>query len=215
MLEHHTGIDYIDKGTFTFSHEVTGIAVKNGEGSNAKLGQLYVVLGMNPCFNCKFCKAGRENMCKSERKMIGLGLDGGNAEYCVVREAICIPVPKGVTAGAAASASDAILTPYHAIKTIGKLQKDQGVSLRNVYVKTECKSVCVVIGLGGLGLNAVSIALMVGAKVYGVDLKKGSIDAAVKLGAEAMTMDELLKKFEDEGLGADLVVDAVGAAQDV
>ena len=49
-------------------------------------------------------------MCKSERKMIGLGMDGGNAEYCVVREAICVPVPKGVPAGAAASASDAILT---------------------------------------------------------------------------------------------------------
>ena len=42
--------------------------------------------------------------------------------------------------------------------------------------------VCVVIGLGGLGLNAVSIGIMFGAKVYGVDLKKGSCDAAAKLG---------------------------------
>ena len=32
-------------------------------------------------------------------------------------------------------------------------------------------------------------------------------------GAEAMTMDKLLKKFKDERLGADLVVDAVGSVK--
>jgi threonine dehydrogenase-like Zn-dependent dehydrogenase len=42
----------------------SGVAVKNGPGSNAKLGQLYVCLGMNPCFECKQCKLGRENMCR-------------------------------------------------------------------------------------------------------------------------------------------------------
>jgi D-arabinose 1-dehydrogenase-like Zn-dependent alcohol dehydrogenase len=52
--------------------------------------------------------------------------------------------------------------------------------------------------------------MLLGAKTYGVDIKPDSLEAAKKLGAEAMTMEELKKKFDAEGIAADLVVDAVG-----
>lgn len=79
ILEHHVGIKAIDEGTFTFCHELSGTIVKNGPNSNGKLGQLVVVLGMNPCLKCKACQQGRHNMCKSDRQMIGLGADGAKS----------------------------------------------------------------------------------------------------------------------------------------
>jgi Alanine dehydrogenase/PNT, C-terminal domain len=56
----------------------------------------------------------------------------------------------------AAVATDAALTPYHALKTIAGLKAGETV---------------VVIGLGRLGLNAVAIAKLLGASVYGADFK--------------------------------------------
>lgn len=65
-------------------------------------------------------------------------------------------VPEGVTAAQASACTDALLTPYHGVNTISNLQPEENV---------------VVVGLGGVGLNAFKIAKLFGAKVFATDLK--------------------------------------------
>lgn len=138
-------------------------------------GALYAVLGTNPCGACALCTAGRDNICVGTKEDFGLGRDGGEfpfffppkfradggakqgfAEYVTASISNVIKVPEGVTAAQASAATDALLTPYHGIKTLAKLQPHENV---------------VVVGLGGVGLNAFKIAKIFGSQVYATDVK--------------------------------------------
>jgi threonine dehydrogenase-like Zn-dependent dehydrogenase len=70
-----------------------------------------------------------------------------------------------------------------------------------------------IIGLGGVGLNAVQIAKFKGAGVIiGADLKVDALEAAKRLGVDrAVTADKLVAYMADKGLKPDLVLDCVGA----
>jgi propanol-preferring alcohol dehydrogenase len=46
------------------------------------------------CAACRYCAAGRENLCPSAR-FTGYHLDGGYAEACVADERYCFPIPEG------------------------------------------------------------------------------------------------------------------------
>lgn len=71
-----------------------------------------------------------------------------------------VKVPEGVSAASASACTDALLTPYHGIKTTASLQPGENV---------------VVIGLGGVGMNALAISKLLGAQVYATDVKVCSI----------------------------------------
>lgn len=43
--------------------------------------------------DCRFCRSGRENLCDNAR-FTGYDLDGGYAEYTVVDERFCLPLPE-------------------------------------------------------------------------------------------------------------------------
>ena len=46
------------------------------------------------CGECRYCRAGRENLCDRAR-FTGYDLDGGYAELCVADERFCFPIPDG------------------------------------------------------------------------------------------------------------------------
>jgi D-arabinose 1-dehydrogenase-like Zn-dependent alcohol dehydrogenase len=66
--------------------------VQNGEGAHADLDQLYAVLGINPCTKCDECREGWHELCSGDKKNIGLGRDGGFAEFVAVPESALVPV---------------------------------------------------------------------------------------------------------------------------
>jgi D-arabinose 1-dehydrogenase-like Zn-dependent alcohol dehydrogenase len=78
----------------------------------------------------------------------GLGDDGGLAERVLVPASYLMPIPDGIGMGQAAVATESVATAYHAVKDVGGVRLGETVGI---------------IGLGGLGLNAVSIAAMAGA----------------------------------------------------
>jgi propanol-preferring alcohol dehydrogenase len=45
-----------------------------------------------PCGTCKYCRAGRENLCDQAR-FTGYQLDGGYAEYTLADQRFCFPIP--------------------------------------------------------------------------------------------------------------------------
>lgn len=183
----------------TLGHEVCGEAVDiGGDVVGIEIGQRYAVFGPVGCGQCRYCRNGRDNLCISSLP-IGIGRDGGYADYVVVPSQALVPVPEGVSDAEAAVATDAVLTTYHALLTVGRLQPGERVA---------------VIGVGGLGLNAVQIARAFGAVVLALDIDEQKLRLAREAGAvEALgsrTLDPQRPPLDEL---PSLVLDCVGSDQ--
>lgn len=123
----------------------------------------------------------------------GLANNGGFAEQVVVPAHRIVRIPKDVSFPAAAVATDAIATAYHAVRTAGAAKPGEKV---------------VILGLGGLGMNGVQVAMLCGATVYGVDPKRSTFEQAYAFGATACYEDAILLR----DLKPDLIVDFAGVS---
>lgn len=179
-------------------HEVVGTIAALGTGVDpAKYivasADLYAVHITNPCGDCMTCKTGNDNVCPTSSGY-GLGLPGGYQQFMLVSVRDLIKVPSGISAAVAAVTTDAVLTPYHAIK------KANVNGLSRVLI----------IGLGGLGINAVQIAKKaLGARVTCYDIRESARKLAQTHGADVI-LEELTP--DTPVLGEfDVVLDIVGA----
>jgi len=77
----------LKKSPLVLGHEIVGIVDKVGEGvSRFKPGVRAGVAWLHSaCGVCKFCRSGRENLCK-EAKFTGWDVNGGFAEYTTIHE---------------------------------------------------------------------------------------------------------------------------------
>ncbi|MFJ1311397.1 alcohol dehydrogenase catalytic domain-containing protein [Agrobacterium sp. P15N1-A] len=122
----------------------------------------------------------------------GFSVDGGYATHVLVRSTSLRSLPDGVSFEQGAVATDAGQTAYGAVMHSGGLQKGQRVGI---------------IGLGGLGMTAVQLALANGAaEVYGAEPRREVWDAAIKRGAKEVVEDA--KQFGQFDL--DLIIDFAG-----
>jgi propanol-preferring alcohol dehydrogenase len=192
---------------FTIGHENAGWVEAVGAGvEGLEVGEPVAVYGPWGCGRCRACRRSAENYCERQAEIGafggGLGLDGGMAEYMLVPH-VRLLLPLGdLDPREAAPLSDAALTPYHAIKrSLGLLGPG---------------STAVVIGVGGLGHMAVQILrALAPARVIAVDTSADKLRLAREVGAEeAIEAGEGAAEAIREltgGLGAELVVDNVGA----
>ncbi|KAH9858695.1 alcohol dehydogenase [Lenzites betulinus] len=198
--------------THTLGHEGAGIIVGLGERVAAEtpnpplaLGTFVAVLTTNACEqpDCDRCSRGFANVCFM-RPMIGLNSDGCWAEYVVARASTVVPVPGNnpksarLAPGIVAAATDAVMTPWHALTRAARVQPGQTV---------------LVFGCGGLGINAIQIAKHVlGAGTVVVsDVREESLATARRVGADHAVMPSQLKAFlEEKGLLVDIAIDLVG-----
>jgi propanol-preferring alcohol dehydrogenase len=150
------------------------------------------------CGDCDLCRADRENICP--RLVIpGISRDGAQATYVVVPARAVVALPDAVDFATGAIVTDAVATPFHAIRRSGVLEGQTAV----------------VYGLGGLGLHAVTILKqVVGARVVGVDPHPGARERARAFGAdEVLDADSPAKAVRAmTGGGADVSYEFVGAA---
>jgi alcohol dehydrogenase, propanol-preferring len=122
----------------------------------------------------------------------GLNADGGLAERVLAPANYLLPIPAGISMAQAAVATDSVATAYHAVKGVAGLRLGEKIGI---------------IGLGGLGLNAVSAAGIAGARIiYGCDRSPAKIEAARKAGAHELYADAA----ELKGKNLDCVIDFVG-----
>jgi len=153
----------------TLGHEIAGDVVAVGDAVDPSLiGQRVAVFGPAGCGQCRYCREGRDHLCIASRPL-GLARDGGYADYVVVPAHALVPVPNGVSDAEAAVATDAVLTPFHALTRVGQLRPGETVAI---------------IGVGGLGLNAVQIAKALGAFVIAVDVVPAKLELAKQYGAD-------------------------------
>lgn len=176
----------------TLGHEIAGEAVEVGPGADPSLlGRRFAVFGPAGCGQCAFCRAGRDNLC-TESRAIGLARDGGYAEFVAVPAHALVPVPDAVSDAEAAVATDAVLTSFHALTHVARVQPGETV---------------VIIGAGGLGLNAIQIAKSLGAYVIALDVQPRKLELARQFGAD-LALDS--RSVDPEKPLLDRRIDVVG-----
>ncbi len=195
---------------FTLGHENAGWVEEVGPGvTGFTKGDAHLVYGPVGCQHCRYCSRGQDTYCENADEVgylaVGLGRDGGMAEYMTAPARNLIPLGDADPVDAAPLA-DAGLTPYHAIKnSLDRLNRGGSTAL--------------VIGLGGLGQLAVQmIKAMTGATVIATDMKEDAMrmaeeNGAVTVGGGPDQVAEIRKLTN--GRGVDAVFDFVGVAPTV
>ncbi len=185
----------------TMGHELYGEVVAGGpDAGDLPIGEGRLIHPWMGCGECAVCKAGLENHCAAPRS-IGVFTDGAYADYCL------IPHPRYLVD--IGDLDPAVATPYAC----------SGVTVYSALTKAlpvGDGEWLVIMGAGGLGLNAVAIAKAMGAeRVLSVDIDEAKLAAAREMGA-----DETLNSGQDGALsqlqaltgdGPRAVLDTVGA----
>ena len=201
-------------------HEASGVVTEVGpDVKGIQVGD-HVVMSIVPnCGECEWCKKGVPNFCATAGnamwegglfdKSSRLSENGSKinqflcvasfAEYAVVPASGAVVIPKEMPLDRAALLSCAVLTGYGAVVNTAKVKAGSSVA---------------VFGCGGVGLNSVQGARLVGAKtIIAVDISDEKLAIAKKLGAtytvNASHEDPVTKIKEICG-GADYVFDASG-----
>ncbi len=186
-------------------HEIAGSVVELGPGVEGfSPGERVAAFGQVTCGECPACRAGASNRCRRPA-VLGMQRQGGFAEWIALPVACLIRLPDAVSSPLGAIASDAIATPFHALRAVGRLEVGETL---------------VVIGAGGLGLHAILLARLAGAaRIVAVDPSKAAREAAVEAGADAAldptAEDDPVRALRGLARGATLALECVGRSESV
>lgn len=163
----------------TLGHEILGEVIAAGpDAQDAPIGETMLVHPWIGCGECDACREERENDC-TQMRALGVVQPGGFATHVIVPHPKFL-VPIGdVDPTVAAPYACSGVTVYTALKKLLPIRDDEWLA---------------VIGAGGLGLSAVSIAKAMGFRnVVSVDMGQEKLAAAMDMGA-----DETLDVREEE-----------------
>jgi S-(hydroxymethyl)glutathione dehydrogenase/alcohol dehydrogenase len=205
-------------------HEGAGEVVEVGPGVTSVKEGDHVVLSFVPsCGHCPSCARGRQQLCdlgafllagrqvgdftarhhSKDGKDLGiLCCTGTSSAYTVVNEATCIKIDDWIPLDKAALVGCGVTTGWGSATFAADVQSGETV---------------VVIGLGGVGMNAVQGAAMAGARhVVAVDPVEWKREKAETSGAShtASSIEEAVAKVGDLtwGANADKAILTVGVA---
>ena len=179
-------------------HEFAGEVVQVDAPRGLKVGNRVTATAACGCGICHLCRSGDTAYCRNKGG-IGWSRDGADAEYVLVPEASCLPLPDDVSFEVGSLIQDAMGTTYHGLKKIGV----SGMDVLGVF------------GLGPIGLGAVLVAKQMGATAIGFDLSAYRLELAKQLGADyAFHPDEDPRTAVMEitqGRGLDKAAECAGA----
>jgi threonine dehydrogenase-like Zn-dependent dehydrogenase len=180
-------------------HEVAGQVVAIDKPTWIRVGERVAVNCHVTCLHCEHCLNGDLYFCP-ELKCIGFDRHGGNAEYLLIPESSCMPLPDDLTYDAGALIVDMLGTPYRAVKRLGPLPGDT----------------VGVFGAGPIGLAALLVAKRFGAVVISIDMNEYRLQMARQLGADQVLnagrvdVQEAIQEATS-GRGLDAALECVGA----
>ena len=233
-----TGVCHTDKYTLSgadpegifpaiLGHEGAGVVLEVGPGvTTVKPGDHVIPTYIPECRQCEYCLNPKTNLCQSVRATQGKGLmPDGTSRFSVGGETIFhymgtstfanhIVVPEIAVAKIREDA------PFEMVCYVG-CGVTTGIGAVINTAKVEAGSRVVVFGLGGIGLNVIQGARMVGARqIVGVDINDGRKAMAEQFGmtdfvnSSEMSHDELVAYIVNlTGGGADYSFECVGSVQ--
>ena len=207
------GLDSEGKFPAILGHEGAGIVREVGAGvTSVKVGDHVIPLYTPECRQCKTCLSQRSNLCTSIRSTQGQGLmpDGTSRFSCDSGEVFhymgCSTFSNFTVLPEIAVAKVREDAPFDKICYIG-CGVTTGIGAVVYTGKVWPGANVVVFGLGGIGLNVIQGARMVGAdRIIGVDINPAKAEMAKKFG-----MTHFINPKE---VGADKVVAAIVDATD-
>ena len=159
----------LDKPT-VIGHEGLGYIDKIGSGvSGRSLGERVVIEPNIPCRQCRYCWAGKGNICPNKRT-VGLNEPGCFAEYIVLPADFCWAVPDAIPDDDA-TAVEPMAVALHALLASSAKPGDT----------------IAVIGLGAIGLLLTHLALSLGYVVFVTELNSMKAQIAERLGAISLS----------------------------
>lgn len=201
-------LNLIDRGIqlpLTMGHENVGEVVALGpEATGVQLGDLRLVNPWIGCGTCGVCRGGEENLCTRPR-FVGVFAQGGYSTHLMVPHARHLFDIGTLAPHEAAPLACSGVTAYSALKKVQPLLAREPL---------------VVIGAGGVGLMAVTLARKMGAaQVIVVDIDAAKRAAALQAGAtqavDGGAADAVAQIQAATGGGAWSVLDFVGSGQTV
>jgi S-(hydroxymethyl)glutathione dehydrogenase/alcohol dehydrogenase len=197
-------------------HETAGYVEEVGEGiTYVKPGDL-VVYTLIPaaCGHCYYCSIGEHNLCinnqivarapsrlttkDGKRIYQWYGTMATFAEYATGLETNLVKIPSDTPVDLAALLSCGVIAGYGAVVNRARVKPNRSV---------------IVVGAGGVGLNAVQGALFVGAfPIIAIDINDKKLEMAIKFGAtytiNAKKEADVMKKARElnSDRGADYVI---------
>jgi S-(hydroxymethyl)glutathione dehydrogenase/alcohol dehydrogenase len=200
-------------------HESAGYIEEVGEGvTRVKPGDPVVASLLIACGKCFFCTTGRTHLCeavwardkespyknKKGQSLVQMFKTGSFAEYTILDQSQVVKIPDDMPLEQASMLACGVITGFGAVVNRAKV---------------EVMSSCVIIGVGGVGLNAVQGAAISGAyPVIAVDINDAKLEAAKAFGAthivnsSKVDADKTVKEMTG-GRGADYVFVTVGSAK--
>jgi 2-desacetyl-2-hydroxyethyl bacteriochlorophyllide A dehydrogenase len=179
-------------------HEVLGVLVEAADGGTGPtVGQRVVVEPTLPCWNCKQCRAGRENLCEN-LVFFGCGYQqGGMADAFTIALNRLHAVPDELD-DRQAVLIEPLSTPVHAVRLAEPV---------------EGKAVAV-LGAGTIGLMVLAVALDHGAsKIVVTDVleskRRRALDVGAHAAVDAIRTDAVQEVRNALGESADVVFDCV------
>jgi S-(hydroxymethyl)mycothiol dehydrogenase len=197
-----------------YGHEAAGRISAVGPGvSDLAEGQRVVVTLIRACGSCPNCATGKPTICETPHpntsplsredgtSVVQAMNCGAFAERVVVDQSQVVPLPDDMPPEAVALMACGVITGVGAIVNAGRLRAGEDV---------------VVIGAGGVGLNAIQGARIAGARrIVAVDMTEEKLETAKNFGATDGVLATGDAPWKDVlrvlGRGADLVAVTVGA----
>jgi alcohol dehydrogenase/propanol-preferring alcohol dehydrogenase len=151
-------------------HEIVGRVVKLGpEATGVKPGDIRIVFPWLGCGKCEKCLAEDDNMCSVAAKSLGVFANGGYGTHVVAPHPRHLVDPGTLDLAVAATYACSGITVFSAIKKAMPLKPTQPI---------------VLIGAGGLGLNAIAVLkALKHQNIITVDISAEKREAAMKAGA--------------------------------
>lgn len=169
---------------------------------NVRAGDRVMIHHYSGCGSCTHCQAGWTQLCPNGMKVYGSHAHGGFADFELVEDYMCVPMPDGLSFEEGAACSCGTGTAYQALKRLGVSGLDT----------------LVVFGQGPVGLSATFLGAVMGARVIAVDPVSERRHLARRFGAwetiDPAAADPIRAIRElTGGLGADASLDATGIAE--
>ena len=185
-------------------HEVAGTVVELGaQVKGFKLGDRVATTQRSYiCGHCRFCRSGFEPLCAQRIFLGDVGLVGGYAQYLAISSDCIAQVPDGVDLDHAAVAACAVGTVLNAVRDVGRVQMGETVLITGAG--------------GGLGLHAIQLARLAGARVLAQTTSADKVELIRKMGAHEVVLHKRGEPFAPlvrdmtQGQGADVIIDNVG-----